>query len=383
MRRSACAALIAVAAFAAWGTAAEADELIATVARPTPVGSVAGHVVWSEYDPAPNAYFLTQRFAGVTARLPVKPRAVPFDIDVGRSTGNDAVATYSRCRQEPVPRISALRNSLTLMPQWSTGRGCDPYMLNLRTNVETRVAGAGSAGASEFLPSIWRGRIAFARVYERRPGRAGKRAYLYVHTLTRGGAGRRVPAGPRSRGRFCAFPPPACRRVVEPGPTALDLSGRALAFTWDSTVPGGLSSEVYLDKLGSGRIARRAVATGFSGDMQHREFMAPQVDGENLAWILSLAGDLTLSEAGRYTISGGKRRVARLQPVATEPVLRPAIAGAVDGSTATYLASGLIPEDELPCTGPFGCIANPGCSEAQPCELRSATALKFTRPKKR
>jgi len=25
----------------------------------------------------------------------------------------------------------------------------------------------------------------------------------------------------------------------------------------------------------------------------------------------------------------------------------------------------------------------PGCSEAQPCELRSATALKFTRPKKR
>jgi hypothetical protein len=383
MRRSACTALMAFALLAPCAAPADADELIANVARPTPVGALGGRVVWSDYDALQGAYFLTQRFNGITARLPVRPRSVPFDVDLGLDSGGTVVAAYSRCRQEPGGRNQALATSLTLMPQWSTGRGCDAYALNPGTGVETRVAGASSAGASEFLPSVSRSRIAFARVYERRPGRAGKRAYLFVRSLTRRGTSRRVPAGPRSRGRLCAFRPPPCRRVIEPGPTGLDLSRRALGFGWDSAGREGISSEVYLERLRAGRIARLRVARGSSGDMQHREFMAPQIDGQNLAWILSLAGDLTLGEVGRYTIAGGKRRVAPLRPDAGEPVLRSVISGAVDGSTAFYVASALVPLDELPCTLQSFCVAEPGCSDAQPCPLRAAPGLKFTRPTRR
>jgi hypothetical protein len=383
MRRSACTALTALAALVACATSAHADELIANVARPTPVGALEGRVVWSDYDALQHAYFLTQRFNGVTARLPVRPRSVPFDVDLGLDSGGAAVAAYSRCREEPGLRHPALGTSLTLMPQWSTGRGCDVYALNLGTGVETRVAGVSSAGASEFLPSISRSRIAFARVYERRSGRAGKRAYLFLRALTRGGSSRRVPAGPRSRGRLCAFRPPPCRRVIEPGPTGLDLSSSALGFGWDSAGREGFMSEVYVDRLDARRIARLRVARGSSGDMQHREFMAPHIDGPDLAWILSLAGDLTLGEVGRYTIVGGKRRVAPLRPDAGEPVLRSVISGAVDGSTAFYLASALVPLDELPCTPQSFCVAEPGCSDAQPCPLRAAPALKFTRPTRR
>jgi hypothetical protein len=356
-----------------------ADEILAQVRRPTPVAAFDGHVVWSDYDPATNAYFLTQRFQGVTARLPVKPRAVPFDVDVGRNA-DSTVATYSRCIEEPGGREQATGTGLTLMPQWSTGRGCDLYLLDLGTKVEARVSSASSARASEFLPAVHQGRIAFARVYEHRRGRAGKEAHLYVRPLRPSHELLRIRPGPRSRKPACAFPPPrSCRRVVEPGPTGLALSRNTVAYGWDST-DEGLTSDVYFQRVRAGRSVRHRVGRGSSGDAGSRELMAPHIDAEDrVAWILSLTGDLTLSEVARYAISSGKRRVAPLQPVAGEPVLRPVIAGAVNGSTATYLASGLIAEDELPCTGPFGCIANPGCSEAQPCELRTAT-LRFRPP---
>jgi hypothetical protein len=171
-------ALAAVVAVLGSPAGAAADETLARVARPGPVSTFDGRVLWSEYDPVAKAYFLTQRFGTTTARLPVRPRSVPFDVDVGRKLGNDTVAAYSRCRREPRGRDPRTGSALTQMPQWSTGRGCDLYMLNLRTNVETRIRGASTRGASEFLPAVWQSRIVFARVYERRRGIAGDRAHL-------------------------------------------------------------------------------------------------------------------------------------------------------------------------------------------------------------
>ena len=118
--------------------------------------------------------------------------------------------------------------------------------------------------------------------------------------------------------------------------------------------------------------------------MQAREYLVAHIDARNrAAWILSMHGDLTLAEVGRYTIRTGNRQVAQLQPLAGDPVIRTVLAGAVDGSTAFYLGSGLVPIEELPCTGPFDCLAEPGCSLEQPCELRAASALEFKRPKPR
>jgi hypothetical protein len=71
-----------------------------------------------------------------------------------------------------------------------------------------------------------------------------------------------------------------------------------------------------------------------------------------------------------------------LQPVAGETYVRSIIGSAVDGSTPLYLSSGLFPVTE-PCSPQSPCLVEPGCSEAQPCELRTATRLQFTQPPRR
>jgi hypothetical protein len=256
-------------------------------------------------------------------------------------------------------------------------------MFNLRTNVEIRIGGASSRRASEFLPTVWRSRIIFARVYERRRGLAGKRTYLYLRSLTRGGISRRLQAGPRGRGRFCSGTPSRCRLLVEPGPTTLDLTGRFLAFGWDSTSEDGPTSAVYLEKLRASRIARRTIARGGSGDIQAHELVGPQIDGRGrIVWIESLYGDSTRSEVHRYTIQNANRSSASLQPVTGEPFVRTVIGSAVDGTMPLYLASGLLPVGEL-CTSQSPCFVGPGCSDVQPCELKRATALRFSPPKRR
>jgi hypothetical protein len=364
-----------------------ADETLARLGRPAPVSSFDGRVLWSEYDPAASAYYLTQRFNGITARLSVAPRSVPFDVDVGRKLGNQTVATYSRCRREPRRRDPRTGTALAQMPQWSTGRGCDVYMLNLLTNVETRVRGASSDRASEFLPVVWGSRIAFARVYDRRRGRAGERAYLYFRSLRRDGVSRRVPAGARGRERFCSGKPIGCRRLVEPGPTTLDLIGRFLMFGWDSTAADGPTSALHLDKLRAGRIVRRRIARAASGEVQAGALLGPQLDPRGrMVWIRSLFGDSTRSQVERYYVPNGNRDSAPLQPVANQPLVYTVIASAVYSTphtiTPLYLASGLVPTGE-PCTPQSPCLVEPGCSDAQPCELRAATGLRFTEPGRR
>src|SRR4030095_1868606 len=98
------------------------------------------------------------------------------------------------------------------------------------------------------------------------------------------------------------------------------------------------------------------------------ELIGPQIDPTHqLIWIASLSGDLTGSEVRRFAIRTGKRSSTPLPPIAGDPVLRTAIAGASDHGTLHYLASGLVPLDELPCTAQSFCLAEPGCSETQPC----------------
>jgi hypothetical protein len=265
------------------------------------------------------------------------------------------------------------------MQQWSTGRGCDLYMLDLRTHVETRIRGASSRGASEFLPTVWQSRVVFARVYEHRRGLAGDRAHLYFRWLNRDRASRRLPPGPRGTGRFCSGRPQRCRRLVEPGPTTLDLTGRYLGFGWDSTADGGPTSDVYLEQLRARRITRRRLARGASGEIQAVELLGPQIDTRGrMVWIRSLFGDSTRSQVERYTVTNGRRDVASLQPVAGEPYVRTIIGSAVEGTTPLYLSAGLFPVTE-PCSPQAPCLVEPGCSESQPCELRTATALRFTR----
>ncbi len=108
--------------------------------------------------------------------------------------------------------------------------------------------GASTSGTSEFLPSIWRGRIAFARVFERRPGLAGTAPHLYVRELGAGGPSLRQAGGPRGRSGL-------------PGPTSLDLYGDRLVFAWVWGEGAQGRSEVRLSTVGSGDAALIAEAS--------------------------------------------------------------------------------------------------------------------------
>ena len=140
---------------------ARADFTVASVQRPTPVSGYQGRLVWSQFDPAIAGYRLFEAHASpngqVTTQLPVAPRSVPFDADVGPGADGAPTVVYSRCATEP--RLGADQ-----LPLWASGRGCDVYRLALGATAESRVAGVSTGDASEFLPSIWRNRVAFGRV---------------------------------------------------------------------------------------------------------------------------------------------------------------------------------------------------------------------------
>lgn len=212
---------------------ARADFTIATVERPTPVSAYAGHLVWSQYDPAAGGFRLLESHASPTGQqttqLPVAPRAVPFDADIGPAADGVPTVLYSRCASEP-------RLGDDGLPVWATGRGCDVYRVPLHGGSEARVDGVSTGAASEFLPTTWRGRIGFARVYEQRDGVRGVYPYVYV----RGdGPSERQPGGLRGDTGL-------------PGPTSLDLAGRRLGLTWAATVDGDLRTDARLDTTTGG-----------------------------------------------------------------------------------------------------------------------------------
>ena len=259
----------------------------------------------------------------------------------------------------------------------SQGRGCDLYRFDFATGRETRIATANSPGASEFLPSVWKATVAFARVYERKPGLKGERAYLSARPIAGAARSRRLIAGSRSELRFCTARPRRCTLVVEPGPTALELFGRRLTFGWDSGSQGSPTSAIYLETLRTSRVERRRLAREASGEIQAAELLSPQFDLEaRIVRGRALFGDTTKSEAHRYRISSGKTDVAILQPITGEALVRTALATAVDGADVLYLASGRTVPGE-PCTPQSPCAFDPGCGDDQPCELRRATPLQF------
>jgi hypothetical protein len=209
--------------------AARADFTVSEAERPTPVSAYAGRLVWSHYDAAIAGYRLLEAHAGpagqVTTSLPVAPRKVPFDADVGPGAGGRPTVVYSRCATEP--GFGADR-----LPVWATGSGCDVYRFTLGGARETRVDGVSTGDASEFLPSVWRDRVAFGRVYEQRAGMRGVYPYVYVRG---GGPSERQPGGMRGETGL-------------PGPTSLDLAGVSLGLTWGATVNGDFRSDARLDR---------------------------------------------------------------------------------------------------------------------------------------
>jgi hypothetical protein len=171
----------------------------------------------------------------VTQPVPVAPRRVPFDVDLGPGPDGATVAVYSRCAQDP-PAGSGFAPTL-----YNRGRGCDLFLFDFATGAERRLANASSPTATEFFPTIWRDTLAFGRTYD------NKRAFPYIYTRPVEGdaTSTRQPGGARNA---CRRNPNTGRTSCSPNtvsrPMSLDLWGRRLAFAWTLSGFGeGLDTE--------------------------------------------------------------------------------------------------------------------------------------------
>jgi hypothetical protein len=192
----------------AWAPPALADEWLDEPAFVSAVVSHGSVQAWSRYIDG-EGYVLVLRRDGRTEVAPVRPRGVPFDVDLGPGPNGRVVAVYSRCRGEP-DRVYGF-------PTYYTGTDCRLYRVDVASGRERRLSG-GSYGRSEYLPTIWRERLAFARTYEGRGDRPGSGPHVYVRRGN--GRSQRMPAGPRGEIRTI-------------GPMRLDLRRGRLVVGWE------------------------------------------------------------------------------------------------------------------------------------------------------
>jgi hypothetical protein len=267
---------------------ADPSPPLASAARPTTASAYRGAVAFSAYDATTDRYrLMLRRRDGSIETLPVASRTVPFDVDLGPGPNGELTAAYSRCATEP--RTESF-DRMTL--PW-TGRGCDLYRYDTTTRRESKIGGASTSASSEFLPSIWGDEVAFARVYEQRPGRDGRLPYLYVRPLS-GGDSTRLPGGPRGTDGG-------------PGPRAIDEYGARTAFVWDSrTDSKHYLSELRLDTQDGGHDIPDSAT---SADGSARE-LSPSFEQGVLSWVRRAApGPLSESVVVRYDLRDGATRV--------------------------------------------------------------------------
>ncbi len=220
--------------------------------RPAKVAGYGDVLAWSTWEAGQRRYRLVVRVGDGPARgVRVAGRRLPFDVDVGPDRNGRPVLVYSRCRSEPSPVIrQRIYAESTDLPRYDLASGCDLFAYSPADGRERRVAGVSSMAESEYLPSVWRGNIAFAR---RSSAAAQPRLYL-----------RR--SGTRRSQRLAGEP--TQRDPSMDGPVTLDLRGTQLAYHWtrltgDCENPsaeigaGRLPFEEQIRLVRPGRTARR------------------------------------------------------------------------------------------------------------------------------
>jgi len=303
------------------------------VVRGARLGKVAAfgdRYVFSRYDASAGGYVLMAgRGAEMARRLPVRVRERPFDVDLGpTSTGNTA-AVYSRCSGNPVQAH----------PNYGFATGCDVFQYTFADHTERRVRAVSTKARSEFLPTLWRGRIAFARrIGDTAIGRRRIRLLIYDR---RTGVTRRLRVRRQGNGDNAN------------GPRALDLRGTRLLYVWSRTggpqcPPSGPSAmhrgEVTLTDANvavPGRVTRlvaegcdartesaaRIVGAGWSGDKVVYGSEHESSDGETRSSAVTLFNPATRSRASLPASPAGPDRLTYVSASerAVFSVFRPAL----------------------------------------------------------
>jgi hypothetical protein len=219
-----------------------------------------GHVVWSQFDPATRLWSLQQWHAGKQSRLPARAREEPFDADAGPDARGRPVVVYSRCA------IESSRPLELPAPHWADTRGCHVYELRLDGHGrEHRIDRLFRPEASDTVPTIWRGRIAFARQWFRRSVRIGK-----PHVLLSDGA----------RVRRMAVRREPWREVV-----AMDLGRARLAQLVEFDGGARSGRELRADRLGEPGSESIAYGGGTEGECQFTWLLSPQAIDNGIAYL--------------------------------------------------------------------------------------------------
>ena len=253
-----------------------------------PKVSAAGDALaWSVFEPATGSWRLVVRRGGASEVLPVAGSSTPFDVDLGDDGRGGLLASYSRCSKGSKPL-----------------HGCRLYYFDFATGVERPIAVANARGFSQFDPSMAAGRVAFARILDRRPVGRGNRVRIYLQSLA-GGKARRLPGG------FENDDPGT-------GPTALDLSATHLAFAWDARGStafepfSSASSQVSVDDLHGGQTL---IGLGTSGDVSGYRELSPTLFAGTLYYEeLGIEEGGSLHQLRSLSLSGAHPRVAAAFP---------------------------------------------------------------------
>jgi hypothetical protein len=243
---------------------AQTPPAVTGVLPPTPIAAYQGRLVWSQPNGA-GAYHLVQRIGtGPVQVLPIAPRGVPFDVDLGPTSSGGVYAVYSRCQVEPTW-------DGTQMPAYERGKGCDVYKLDLGTNTEVRYTKVNASDGSEYWPSYWKGKLAFARAYDNDPGDP----YLYVKTISSSQPSQRQPGG--SRGSKTSTP------------LQIELYGTRIGFGW--RYQGSEEAPAYdlrVDTIGGGHV-RLDDTPG--GGLSSTVLGWPSFENGRIYWLRSCVGD--------------------------------------------------------------------------------------------
>ena len=298
--------------------ASAADTLLASGLPQAPrVSSDGQAVAWSEYDRSSSAWRLLVLSNGITQTLPIAPSPVPFDVDLGDNGHGGLVATYSRC---------AGPSARNLPPR------CRLYAYDFSTFAERPITAANAPGASQFLPSMASGRVAFVRVNAGRPLGPGNPQQIYVQKIA-GGKPKLLPGGMQTKSSTGVA-------------TALDLSASSLAFTWNGSDSGEYpdgTSELRVDNLSGGQTLIRLAA---EGDIESTEVLGPTLlAGGVVAYAISSSGDETSAEFDTFTLPGAHRGAA----VAPE-----GLQSAASGPSGT-IYSRCLPPNIIPQPGATSC----------------------------
>jgi hypothetical protein len=354
------------------GSARAQNGVLATLTAESPVSAGDGWVVWSV--PAPHGWRLAAYHRGAVRVLDAAPRPQPFDVSVGTDRRGVAVAVFSRCARTPVMQaIGGERQGeggILLEPD--TGRGCRIHAVGLSSGHERSLAIPAPAGTSDTTPSIWRGRIAFAR---KAPGH-GDIWQVLLWNPAHPGTLRVLPHGAVptkcEHTRVCRGNVNCAHLQICSGDSlagrvqAIASDGNLVTFLWNVQGPGvfgrGSAWEIRVDDLRTGRA--KLVDSGFRGEActsppgfieqvgpEPPTVTASQVTYSTMAAVSCFTGFRTLMHVYRLGVAHASS--ANLSNAALEVT--------TDGS-ALYA---LLPSHSQPGGD------SPVCSAIYPCTLRT------------